>query len=291
MADELDELKTPFIGPFIEHVSAIIAILRAVVGSGIHRTGTYVLTPEERTALQEYTSRIEEIQDEIPEFIRDTYYSYIMNDFHVLGSFFNSISPIVCLEEYYGIDHERETQARPQTMVEDEDAGTAQGAPLPDPSLPQPMREPEADEAELADAIDGVEMGSETAAVIANTCRLCGMFSKNGKTKRCKCKLARYCSKECQRGDWGEHKLVCTARETPESQRAAGWPDGAAARQAVGVDPPTDNDGGPAARRQSTLMAPVSHPHIARIDTELVDVEIPCDAEDEALPTKPSVQE
>ena len=41
-------------------------------------------------------------------------------------------------------------------------------------------------------------------------CAKCGAA---GSAKKCACKLVFYCSKECQRGDWAEHKAQCTYKK------------------------------------------------------------------------------
>jgi len=48
-------------------------------------------------------------------------------------------------------------------------------------------------------------------------CMVCG--KRQGKLKRCGgCNLTCYCSAECQRTDWKEHKLVCrTAKNIPKN--------------------------------------------------------------------------
>ncbi len=114
--------------------------------------------------------------------------------------------------------------------------------------------------------IDGVEPGSETADVIAKMCRFCGLCGDNS---RCRCKAVRYCSKKCQRDDWDEHKLVCTARKITESERVVmrrtGWVDG----QNVPVRHPESSDGGPAARHQTPT--PPSPP--TEVETQLFSLE------------------
>lgn len=47
-------------------------------------------------------------------------------------------------------------------------------------------------------------------------CEVCGKPTK----KSCACKCASYCSKECQRSAWAEHKQICLARTKPESRTA-----------------------------------------------------------------------
>ena len=42
-------------------------------------------------------------------------------------------------------------------------------------------------------------------------CAKCGVVRS---TKQCACKLVYYCSKECQRGDWAEHKPRCTYKKS-----------------------------------------------------------------------------
>ena len=54
-------------------------------------------------------------------------------------------------------------------------------------------------------------LGSIVTASEAYECGYCGEFGHN--MKRCSaCKIIRYCSKECQKKDWREHKTECTHR-------------------------------------------------------------------------------
>ena len=42
-----------------------------------------------------------------------------------------------------------------------------------------------------------------------NNCHFCGI---NAKVRLCSdCKVTRYCSRECQKSDWSEHKLFCSS--------------------------------------------------------------------------------
>ncbi|GAQ90657.1 hypothetical protein KFL_006680060 [Klebsormidium nitens] len=41
-------------------------------------------------------------------------------------------------------------------------------------------------------------------------CDQCGALKSPGELKRCsRCKSARYCSAQCQRADWKEHRKTC----------------------------------------------------------------------------------
>lgn len=48
---------------------------------------------------------------------------------------------------------------------------------------------------------------SPAAAVVAVPCNVCGKEAD----KKCKCMVAKYCSRECQVSDWKKHKKVCLA--------------------------------------------------------------------------------
>ena len=52
-------------------------------------------------------------------------------------------------------------------------------------------------------------------SVDATDCAKCGATrsTDGSKCKKCACKLVCYCSKECQRGDWADHKASCTYKK------------------------------------------------------------------------------
>ena len=224
-------------------MDALAVTLRSMVESGIQR-GTFFSNPNEMAMFMEFSERIELTENRISPFIRTTYYSFILNEFPMLGDVINNILQ----------------------------AGIS--IPIEIPEIPEiPIEIPEI-------PIDGVEPGSETAEVLARTCRFCGMC---GDTQRCSCKAARYCSKKCQKDDWDEHKLECTARKIPETQRIlmrrAGWVDGARQEDFPPVSPgparQESPDGGPAARHPTPRhQTPQTRPpHITEIDTQLFHLE------------------
>jgi hypothetical protein len=54
---------------------------------------------------------------------------------------------------------------------------------------------------------------TEPAALYETACRVCGKGKSDGRKglfKCARCQAVRYCSVECQRGHWKEHKKVCT---------------------------------------------------------------------------------
>ena len=58
-------------------------------------------------------------------------------------------------------------------------------------------------------------MRVEGNTLIVTSCRRCGM----GANKRCGgCKTAHYCSVECQREDWSEHRVPCKKIQSGEYQ-------------------------------------------------------------------------
>ena len=53
----------------------------------------------------------------------------------------------------------------------------------------------------------------------APTCQKCAKFESpgGGKLLTCaRCQVARYCSKECQKEDWAQHKILCRAGSAPD---------------------------------------------------------------------------
>ena len=60
------------------------------------------------------------------------------------------------------------------------------------------------------------KQGEKTTAVIKEMCALCGKEEEAGGAplKACaRCKVQKYCSKECQKADWKMHKKTCVAPE------------------------------------------------------------------------------
>ena len=64
------------------------------------------------------------------------------------------------------------------------------------------------EQAEKAAEVVVKEEEGEPTKKAARVCEKCGKSATT--TKRCGgCKLVRYCSEECQLGDWKEHKKSC----------------------------------------------------------------------------------
>ena len=56
------------------------------------------------------------------------------------------------------------------------------------------------------------ESSAKRAKMAPRVCQLCG--KEAAKMKKCSvCKLARYCSEECQLGDWEKHQKSCKDAE------------------------------------------------------------------------------
>ena len=147
---------------FIEHVSALVLFLRRIVVRG-----RKTMTSNEDAHLQKLTLQIEQLEDDVSVFIRETYYSYILNEFPEIGDQVLSSVPHRCTEQFYEVG----------------DDGSYHGS------------------------LDGA-MGS--LQIDPKKCKRCGIRSDEGRTLKCsKCKVARYCSKQCQKDDWGDHKAEC----------------------------------------------------------------------------------
>ena len=51
-------------------------------------------------------------------------------------------------------------------------------------------------------------------------CKVCGKCAIGGPLKRCsRCKQAFYCSKDCQKSDWPQHKRSCQPPNPKEQNR------------------------------------------------------------------------
>ena len=60
----------------------------------------------------------------------------------------------------------------------------------------------------------------ETNETDSRKCKYCKKIVKSVKTRCSKCKSVFYCSKSCQKRDWGNHKALCGAIDHLEQQRA-----------------------------------------------------------------------
>ena len=192
------------------NVSKLTAILRSIFRRNkITVEGKHTITENEYEGIMAMEEELGDYDIHlIPEFVTDTYNSFILNEFPGLAKI---------------IPHTVK-QAQATSSL-----GTA------DPKMAGGAVEA------LAVQIDGVDLGSETAAEIAKLCFTCARMPQMGKTKMCSvCKAIRYCSKECQKEDWERHKLQCKKSEKPPT---------------VGSARPKspEYDGGPAARFKSNL--------------------------------------
>lgn len=217
---QLGDLGSADLDLFTDHISVLI-----------YRLNTFFLSdvPEMSPGADHATGNIlgEKItatENLIPDFLRETYYSFVLNEFPRIGDAYRQI----------------------ETANQPGQAGIETSHPVE----------------ELPSAFDGLGLGPEAAAVIANTCRVCGLYSGEGKTWKCSCKAVRYCSRKCQTDDWGDHKLTCTARKIPEGQvPCQPLSDGAARQEQV-------YDGGPAARRE-----PAARENLDEINAQKLTIE------------------
>lgn len=71
-------------------------------------------------------------------------------------------------------------------------------------------------------------MGAVSTANLQQTCS--GCFSASKKVSRCAaCKALHYCSAQCQRQDWAQHKTECAALTRLRGMWARAYPDRARA--------------------------------------------------------------
>ncbi|KAH6976322.1 putative MYND domain protein [Ilyonectria sp. MPI-CAGE-AT-0026] len=73
---------------------------------------------------------------------------------------------------------------------------------------------------------------------MALACNVCKKTSLQANIKRCaKCSSTPYCSRECQKADWKEHKKICGKTTTPGARLAASG-TGTSSRSTVAFSPP-----------------------------------------------------
>ena len=51
----------------------------------------------------------------------------------------------------------------------------------------------------------------QDSVFVEKLCSTCGKGFLGEKLRRCKCNMAYYCDKECQKAHWAEHKKTCKA--------------------------------------------------------------------------------
>ena len=96
---------------------------------------------------------------------------------------------------------------------------------------------------------------------------LCLNCGAPGKKKCSVCRVARYCSSECQRAHWKQHKIACAVDEQAEFR-----PQGRHEREMFNIDPACAHAGSAKAAQPPLLMAvfgvisvfdhcPPGHPH------------------------------
>mmetsp|Transcript_15763 Transcript_15763/g.39672 ORF Transcript_15763/g.39672 Transcript_15763/m.39672 type:complete len:166 (-) Transcript_15763:197-694(-) len=72
------------------------------------------------------------------------------------------------------------------------------------------------------------------------SCEVCG--KKNEVMKLCtSCRNVCYCSRECQKADWGKHKFLCGPEPAASTQRAAGADN--AAKESAAMAPSSMHSG------------------------------------------------
>ena len=72
-----------------------------------------------------------------------------------------------------------------------------------------------ADTATEGDTVSHAERALNEMLFKGADCAKCGAVrsTEGANCKQCACKLVCYCSKECQRGDWADHKARCTYKK------------------------------------------------------------------------------